>query len=78
MTQSGQRADPFQYCYLSRYDPQNRGSNMPLFNIGFVIFPDLTQLDFTGPLQVLSRLPQSAIGRGLPGTSIIEEAPEHP
>lgn len=30
------------------------------FNIGFVIFPDLTQLDFTGPLQVLSRLPQSA------------------
>src|SRR4249919_2808127 len=33
---------------------------MPSFNIGFVIFPDLTQLDFTGPLQVLSRLPQSA------------------
>src|SRR6478672_286889 len=33
---------------------------MPLFNIGFIIFPDLTQLDFTGPLQVLSRLPQSA------------------
>jgi len=31
-----------------------------LFNIGFVIFPNLTQLDFTGPLQVLSRLPQSA------------------
>src|SRR5215510_6901495 len=33
---------------------------MPLFNIGFVIFPDLTQLDFTGPLQVLSRVPRSA------------------
>jgi cyclohexyl-isocyanide hydratase len=33
---------------------------MPLFSIGFVIFPDLTQLDFTGPLQVLSRLPKSA------------------
>ena len=33
---------------------------MSLFNIGFVIFPNLTQLDFTGPLQVLSRLPQSA------------------
>src|SRR5262245_45508997 len=33
---------------------------MPLFNIGFVIFPGLTQLDFTGPLQVLARLPQSA------------------
>ena len=32
---------------------------MPLFNIGFVIFPDLTQLDFTGPLQVLNRLPDS-------------------
>ena len=29
------------------------GASMPLFNIGFVIFPDLTQLDFTGPLQVL-------------------------
>ncbi len=25
--------------------------------IGFVIFPNLTQLDFTGPLQVLVRLP---------------------
>lgn len=34
---------------------------MSLFNVGFVIFPNLTQLDFTGPLQVLSRLPQSAI-----------------
>ncbi len=32
---------------------------MAVFNIGFVIFPDLTQLDFTGPLQVLSRLPDS-------------------
>ena len=34
---------------------------MSTFNIGFVIFPHLTQLDFTGPLQVLSRLPQSTI-----------------
>jgi len=34
---------------------------MSLFNVGFVIFPDLTQLDFTGPLQVLSRLPDSAM-----------------
>ena len=33
---------------------------MVLFNVGFVIFPDLTQLDFTGPLEVLARLPQSA------------------
>src|SRR5262245_48325073 len=34
---------------------------MSLFNVGFVIFPDLTQLDFTGPQQVLARLPQSAM-----------------
>ena len=34
---------------------------MPNFNVGFVIFPDLTQLDFTGPLQVLARLPASTI-----------------
>lgn len=33
---------------------------MVLFNVGFVIFPELTQLDFTGPLEVLARLPQSA------------------
>ena len=31
------------------------------FNIGFVIFPDLTQLDFTGPLQVLNRLPGAKV-----------------
>jgi len=31
-----------------------------VFNIGFVIFPQLTQLDFTGPLQVLARLPDAA------------------
>lgn len=34
---------------------------MSLFNVGFVIFPELTQLDFTGPQQVLARLPQSAM-----------------
>jgi cyclohexyl-isocyanide hydratase len=34
---------------------------MPSFNIGFLIFPNLTQLDFTGPLQVLSELPGSKI-----------------
>jgi cyclohexyl-isocyanide hydratase len=34
---------------------------MSLFNIGFVIFPELTQLDFTGPQQVMARLPQSAM-----------------
>ena len=34
---------------------------MPPFNVGFVIFPQLTQLDFTGPQQVLARLPESAM-----------------
>jgi cyclohexyl-isocyanide hydratase len=29
---------------------------MPQLEIGFLIFPRLTQLDFTGPLQVLARL----------------------
>src|SRR5215469_3273469 len=37
------------------------GSSMSLFNVGFVIFPELTQLDFTGPQQVLARLPNSAM-----------------
>src|SRR5262245_16285142 len=32
---------------------------MSTFDVGFVIFPNLTQLDFTGPLQVLTRLPGS-------------------
>jgi cyclohexyl-isocyanide hydratase len=36
----------------------NGGMEMAL-NVGFVIFPDVTQLDFTGPLQVLSGLPES-------------------
>lgn len=30
-------------------------------NIGFLIFDDVTQLDFTGPLQVLSRIPDAQI-----------------
>jgi cyclohexyl-isocyanide hydratase len=29
---------------------------MPEFNVGFVIFPGITQLDFTGPFEVLCRL----------------------
>jgi cyclohexyl-isocyanide hydratase len=33
---------------------------MSIFNVGFLIFPNLTQLDLTAPLQVLARLPQSA------------------
>jgi len=32
---------------------------MSNFNLGFVIFADLTRLDLTGPLQVLARLPHS-------------------
>lgn len=31
------------------------------FSIVFVLFPDLTQLDFTGPLQVLSRVPDASV-----------------
>jgi cyclohexyl-isocyanide hydratase len=34
---------------------------MTTFNIGFVIFPNLTQLDFTGPLEVVHRLPETKI-----------------
>src|SRR5262249_50820036 len=34
---------------------------LPAFTVGLVIFPELTQLDFTGPQQVLARLPQSAM-----------------
>ena len=30
---------------------------MAPYHVGFVLFPELTQLDFTGPLQVLARLP---------------------
>jgi cyclohexyl-isocyanide hydratase len=32
-----------------------------MFECGFVIFPNITQLDFTGPLQVLHRLPGSEV-----------------
>lgn len=34
---------------------------MAAFHIGFVIFPNLTQLDFTGPLQVLHRMPDAVL-----------------
>ncbi len=34
---------------------------MASFKIGFLIFPNLTQLDFTGPLQVLARIPQATV-----------------
>jgi cyclohexyl-isocyanide hydratase len=32
-----------------------------MFKVGFVIFPDLTQLDFTGPQQVFARMPDAAM-----------------
>lgn len=58
--------------------------------IGFVLFPNLTQLDFTGPLQVLSRMPggtthilaktrdpvPSDCGLGLVPTATFAEAPQ--
>jgi cyclohexyl-isocyanide hydratase len=31
------------------------------FRIGFLLFPDLTQLDFTGPYEILARLPGAEI-----------------
>ena len=34
---------------------------MPQFNVGFVVFPRLTQLDFTGPQQIFARLPEAAM-----------------
>jgi cyclohexyl-isocyanide hydratase len=34
---------------------------MTTLHIGFVIFPNLTQLDFAGPLEVLNRLPESKV-----------------
>ena len=29
--------------------------------IGFILFPNITQLDFTGPIQILSRLPDAEV-----------------
>ena len=31
------------------------------FPVVFALYPDVTQLDFTGPLEVLARLPQAGI-----------------
>ena len=59
-------------------------------NVGFILFPNLTQLDFTGPLQVLHRLPNSTThilaktrdpvptdcGLGLMPTASFAEAPQ--
>jgi transcriptional regulator GlxA family with amidase domain len=44
------------------------------FTIVFAVFPDLTQLDFTGPYEVLSRLPRSrTIVASVPGGMIASE-----
>ena len=43
------------------------------FNIGFVIFPRITQLDFTGPFEVLGRLgtpPSVSTPSQFPGTKV--------
>ena len=40
-------------------DPPKIGGEYAAVQCWLCHFPDLTQLDFTGPLQVLSRLPQS-------------------
>lgn len=59
-------------------------------NIGFVLFPNVTQLDFTGPLQVLHRMPSASThilaktmqavpsdcGLGLVPTSTFASAPK--
>ena len=34
---------------------------MATLQIAFVLFDDVTQLDFTGPLEVLAKLPDSKI-----------------
>ena len=42
---------------------------MSEFNVGFVIFPGITQLDFTGPFEVLSRIstpPSTSVPSKLP------------
>ena len=36
-------------------------ASLPAFHIGFVLFPDMTQLDFTGPAQVLTRMGNTTI-----------------
>ena len=43
------------------------------FNIGFVIYPGITQLDFTGPFEVLSRLgtpPSPTVPSQFPQSSV--------
>jgi cyclohexyl-isocyanide hydratase len=58
-------SDPIAHIVTRRDDPNGAklafavfwGERcMADFNVGFVIFPGITQLDFTGPFEVLSRL----------------------
>src|SRR6187551_93304 len=43
---------------MARSIPLNRGTNMSAtFNVVFALYPRVTQLDFTGPYEVLTRLP---------------------
>jgi cyclohexyl-isocyanide hydratase len=43
-----------------RTDPPNGGRNMGHhLNIGAIVYPRMDQIDFTGPFEVLSRLPDS-------------------
>ena len=47
--------------------------DMPDFNVGFVVFPGMTQLDFTGPFEVLSRLgtpPSIVVPSRFPGVGV--------
>jgi cyclohexyl-isocyanide hydratase len=46
---------------------------MSNFNIGFVLFPGVTQLDFTGPFEVLSRLgtpPSTSVPSAFPNAEV--------
>jgi cyclohexyl-isocyanide hydratase len=58
-TVAGVASDPLRAFSLDAMK-NGRGTSkdvsMSDFNIGFVIFPGITQLDFTGPFEVLSRL----------------------
>jgi cyclohexyl-isocyanide hydratase len=44
---------------------------MTSFNIGFAIFPNLTQLDFTSPLQVLHRMPGAKVHIAAPNLETV-------
>src|SRR6516164_8688734 len=68
---------------VKSYASGQRSQAMSVFNVGFVIFPELTQLDFTGPQQVLARLPRSAMhiiaksGSPVPSDSGLSLVPTH-